>query len=81
MNWLKLMRLFAHGFHVLFTASTPNLSVVEKDHDDDKFIECAVALNATTIITGEKALKAIKDYMGIRIMSPKTFLDGAGYPV
>ena len=77
----ELMRLFAHGFHVLFTASTPNLTVVEKDPDDNKFIECAVALNASYIITGDKALKAIKDYMGVRIMSPRAFLDEAGLPV
>jgi predicted nucleic acid-binding protein len=27
----ELLSLFAHGFHVLFTAKTPNLNVVEKD--------------------------------------------------
>ena len=71
----ELLRLFAHGFHVLFTAKTPNLNVVEKDPDDDKFIECAVALNSKFIISGDKALREIKDYMGIKIQSPKQFLD------
>lgn len=71
----ELLSLFAHGFHVLFTARTPNLNIVEKDPDDDKFIECAVALNSKFIISGDKALTEIEDYMGIKIKSPKQFLD------
>jgi len=71
----ELLHLFAHGFHVLFSAKTPELHLVEEDADDDKFIECAVALKADFIISGDKALIAIQDYMGIRIFSPKEFLD------
>ena len=71
----ELLNLFARGFHVLFTANTPKLNVVEKDPDDDKFIECAVALNSKYIISGDKALREVKDYMGIKIQSPKQFLD------
>jgi len=71
----ELLSLFAHGFHVLFSAKTPELHLVEEDPDDDKFIECAVALKADFIISGDKALIAIQDYMGIRIFSPKEFLD------
>lgn len=71
----ELLSIFAHGFHVLFTTKTPTLSIVEKDPDDNKFIECAVALNSKSIITGDKALQEIKDYMGIKIQSPKQFLE------
>ena len=71
----ELLSLFAHGFHVLFTAKTPNLNVVEKDPDDDKFIECAVALGSKFIISGDKALQEINNYMGIKIQSPKQFLN------
>ncbi len=71
----ELLSLFAHGFHVLFTAKTPNLKIIEEDPDDNKFIECAVALNSRYIISGDKALQEIKDYMGIKIQSPKQFLD------
>ena len=70
----ELLSLFAHGFHILFTAKTPNLNIVEKDLDDNKFIECAVALNSKSIISGDKALQEIKDYMGIKVQSPKQFL-------
>ena len=71
----ELLSLFAHGFHVLFTAKTPNLNVVEKDPYDNKFIECAVALNSKSIVSGDKDLLEIDDYMGIKIQNPKQFLD------
>jgi putative PIN family toxin of toxin-antitoxin system len=71
----ELLSLFAHGFHSIFTAKTPALHLVEEDPDDDKFIECAVSLNADFIVSGDKALLAIQDYMGIRIVTPKEFLD------
>ena len=71
----ELLSLFAHGFHSIFSAKTPKLHLVEKDPDDDKFIECAVSLNADFIVSGDKALIAIQDYMGIRIVTPKEFLD------
>ena len=47
---------------------------MEKTPDDNKFIEGAVALKAEFIITGDKALKAIQEYMNIKIVSPKVFL-------
>ena len=70
----ELLGLFAHGFHVVFTAKTPELHIVEKDPDDNMFIECAVALKAGVVITGDKALKAIQEYMNIKIVSPNEFL-------
>ncbi|HEY6171485.1 MAG TPA: putative toxin-antitoxin system toxin component, PIN family [Candidatus Kapabacteria bacterium] len=54
---------------------TPKLSVVKEDPDDDKFIECAVSLNAEYIITGDKALRAIGEYENIKIVTPKEFLN------
>ena len=71
----ELLHLFAHGFHICFSAKTPQLHVVEEDPDDDKFIECAVALKADFVISGDKSLIAIEAYMGIRIVTPKQFLD------
>jgi len=70
----ELLSLFAHGLHVLFSAKTPELHLVEEDPDDDKFIECAVGLKADFVISGDKSLTAIRDYMGIRIVTPKEFL-------
>lgn len=70
----ELLGLFARGFHTVFAAKTPELQVVEDDPDDNKFIECAVALKADFIISGDKALIAIQDYMGIKIVNPKEFI-------
>lgn len=72
----ELLGLFAHGFHVIFTAKTPQLHVVEKDPDDDKFVECAVALKADCIVSGDKSLTAIQEYMNIKITNPKDFIAG-----
>jgi len=70
----ELLSLFAKGFNILFTTKTPMIRVVEDDPDDDKFIECAVALKAEVIITGDKALLEMSEYMGIEILSPQKLL-------
>ncbi len=70
----ELLSLFAHGFHLVYTAKTPELHVVEEDPDDDKFIECAVSLKAKFVITGDSAVRKIQDYMRIKIVSPRELL-------
>ena len=71
----ELLQLFAQDFYVLFTATTPKLNIVRDDPDDNKFIECGVALKSGYIISGVSHLTSIQDYMGIKIQSPKQFLD------
>jgi hypothetical protein len=70
----ELLGLFAQGFHCIFAGTTPKIRAVREDPDDDKFIECAVALEADCIVSGDKALLAVKNYMGIEIMNPRDFL-------
>jgi putative PIN family toxin of toxin-antitoxin system len=70
-----LLDVFAHGTHVIYTSNTPHLAIVEANPDDDKFIECAVALKCSVIISGDKHLKSVRNYMGIKIASPAEFLD------
>ena len=70
----ELLSLFAKGINIIFTTKTPKIKVVKEDPDDDKFIECAIALKAEVIITGDKALKAIKEYLEIKILTPQQFL-------
>ncbi|MBM4278177.1 MAG: putative toxin-antitoxin system toxin component, PIN family [Deltaproteobacteria bacterium] len=70
----ELLSFFAKGFNILFTANTPKIKAVKDDPDDDKFIECAVPLKADVIIIGDKALKTIGKYMGIKILTPQEFL-------
>jgi len=71
----KLTKLFAENYHSIFTAKTPKLSIVKDDPDDNKFIECAVALDCKIIISGDNHLKSIKKYISIDILSPREFID------
>jgi hypothetical protein len=70
----ELLSLFAKGFNILFTTKTPKIRAVKDDPYDDKFIECAVALKAEVLITGDKALKRMGEYMGMKILTPQQFL-------
>lgn len=74
-NELKeLLALFAKSYNCIYTAKTPTIELIEKDPDDNKFIECAIALNAQYIITGDKNVLEIENYMGIKIVTPDIFL-------
>jgi len=70
----ELLALFSKGYNIAFTTKTPKIEIVGDDPDDDKFVECAVALKAEVIITGDKALGAVKEYTGIEILTPAEFL-------
>ena len=71
----NLTKLFAEGYNSIFTAKTPDIEVIEDDPDDNKFIECAVALDSKIIISGNNHLKNLKKYVDIEIMSPKKFME------
>jgi hypothetical protein len=71
----ELLSLFSKGFNLLFTIKTPQIKIVKSDPSDDKFIECAVALKADIIITGDRKVLDIKEYMGVRIFTPQHFLE------
>ncbi len=71
----RITSLFSENFHSLFTANTPRLEIVKNDPDDNKFIECAVALDCKLIVSGDKHLKSIKKYIDIEILSPREFID------
>ena len=70
-----LTRLFAEGHSTIFTAKTPNLEIVRDNPDDNKFLECAVALGSKIIISGDKPLKELKKYIDIEILAPREFLE------
>ena len=71
----NLTRLFAEGYNSIFTAKTSKLEVVKEDAEDNKFLECAVALNSKIIVSEDKHLKSVKRYIDIDIMSPREFID------
>jgi uncharacterized protein len=51
-----------------------NISVCE-DPDDDKFIECAIAGQCKSIISGDKHLLKLTGYEDIVILNPRNFVD------
>jgi len=71
----EIFSLFARGMHSVFSGKTPVLKVVIDNPDDDKFIECAVALKDEYIISADKDLLEVSEYMGIKILNPREFLD------
>jgi uncharacterized protein len=43
--------------------------------DDDKFLACALASGAGTIVSGDKHLLRVSGYRGIEVPRPRAFLD------
>jgi predicted nucleic acid-binding protein len=70
----ELLSLFAHGYHTLFSTKTAVLHVVGDDPEDDKFLACAVSLHAKWVITGHRPFLAVGTYMGIKVITPRQFL-------
>ncbi|MFW6159368.1 MAG: putative toxin-antitoxin system toxin component, PIN family [Planctomycetota bacterium] len=71
----ELLGLFRELVNSAFVADPPGRNVVERDPADDKFIECAVALDAEAIVSGDEHLLDLGDYIGIDILTPADFLD------
>jgi putative PIN family toxin of toxin-antitoxin system len=46
-----------------------------KDPDDDKYIAAAIEGRAGFVVAGDSDLLNLKEYDGIRIVSPRVFLD------
>lgn len=51
------------------------LRVVERDPDDDKFLECAVAGRAKYVVTGDQDLLVLRSYRGISVVNAATILE------
>ncbi|NCC62638.1 MAG: putative toxin-antitoxin system toxin component, PIN family [Verrucomicrobiae bacterium] len=45
------------------------------DHDDDKFLACALASKTKIISSADKHLLDVSGYHGIRILKPRAFVD------
>ena len=58
----------------LLVAPKRRLRVVE-DEPDNRVLECAVAGRADAIVTGDKALLALKNYRNTRILTLRNYLE------
>jgi putative PIN family toxin of toxin-antitoxin system len=45
------------------------------DPDDDKFLACALASGAGTIVSGDKHLLRVSGYRGIEVLRPRAFVE------
>lgn len=67
----RLALWLADVAQIVTTAQTLN---VLADEPDNRVLECAVAGVADAIVTGDKALLALKSFQGIRIISLQAYL-------
>ncbi|MBI2531194.1 MAG: putative toxin-antitoxin system toxin component, PIN family [Deltaproteobacteria bacterium] len=51
------------------------VDAVAEDADHNKYIEAALEGRAQFIVSGDRHLKSLKSYRGIRIVTPRTFLE------
>ena len=51
------------------------LTVITADPDDDRVLECAMAGDATHIVSGDRHLLRLGEYDKIPILDPRTFLE------
>lgn len=49
---------------------------VVKDEPDNRILECAIAGRADAIVTGDRALLALRTYRDVRILSLREYLGG-----
>ena len=54
------------------------LSGVCKDPDDDKYVVAALEGRAAYVVTADQAFLALKEHLGVAIVTPRSFLDLIG---
>jgi putative PIN family toxin of toxin-antitoxin system len=64
-----------YGHEAIFIKFTDPLKRICRDPNDDMVLECGVLAGADFIISGDKDLLTIGNYEGIKILSPREFLD------
>ena len=54
------------------------LSGICDDPDDDKYLAAALEGRAGHVVTGDQAFLAVKEYAGVAIVTPRSFLSLVG---
>src|SRR3989442_8196534 len=68
--WFEDIVVLSH-----FVAGEREFEGASKDPDDDKYIVAAIEGRAGFVVAGDSDLLDLKGYDGIRIVSPRVFLD------
>jgi predicted nucleic acid-binding protein len=58
-----------------FVDPDEEITAVEDDPDDDKFLEAAVAGDAQSLVSGDEHLLALDSFRDIEIVTPRTFYE------
>lgn len=72
---LRLLAFFEKGYHTLFISNPEEKNWVPEDPADNKFIACAISTKADFIISGDAHLLEKPSWQGIKVVTPKIFLD------
>jgi putative PIN family toxin of toxin-antitoxin system len=67
---VETIRYFAE-----FVEPDEEITAVEADPDDDKFLEAAVAGNVDYVVSGDRHLLELDSFRGIEIVDPRTFYE------
>lgn len=58
-----------------FVSGAPDVRIVESDPDDDSYVAAALDGRADFIVSGDRHLVDLEEVEGIRIVTPRQFLD------
>lgn len=69
-DWDKAIRKNA-----ISVVPTRKIKAIKEDSSDNKFLECAIESRADYIVTGDKHLKRLNEFEGVKIVDARKFLD------
>lgn len=72
-----IKKLFEHAEIV---NPSEKLEIIADDEADNRVLECALTCKADYIVTGDSHLLSLKNYRGIKILSPHEFAQIVNYP-
>jgi hypothetical protein len=70
----SLLELFRDPERVLLVAPSVRVTIIRDDPEDNIFLECAVAAQADFVVSGDRHLRKIKAFRGIRVLAPREYL-------
>lgn len=72
-DWIRLIIENA-----IIVEPTEMIHTLKDDESDNRFLECATAAHADYIISGDNHLLSLSEFRGIKIISPKDFVEILG---
>lgn len=60
--------------YAILVSPMESVSVIKYDEPDNRILECALAADAHVIVSGDQDLKRLRQYRGVKIVSPREFL-------